>query len=171
MAFTRTENGGGGNPDIWLHDVARRTSTRFTSHPAADVAPVWSPDGSRIVFASDRDGPRNLYQKVSSGAGNEETLSQSAEPKTPTDWSSDGRFLLFTNTDPKMGADIWVLPMIGARKPEPYLKNGVQRKRGPVFPGPPIRGLSIGFVRQNRDLCATLPHALGGKFDTAPRID
>jgi WD40 repeat protein len=123
VAFTRRENGGAGNPDVWLLDVARGTSTRFTFHPAADVAPVWSPDGSHIVFASERDGPLNLYQKVSSGAGNEETLFQSADPKTPTDWSPNGRFLLFTNTDPKTGPDIWVLPMMGARKPEPYLKT------------------------------------------------
>ena len=52
-------------------------------------------------------------------------LFKSSEPKTPADWSRDGRFLLFNNTDPKTGADIWVLPMgaSGSAKPEAYLKT------------------------------------------------
>ena len=52
-----------GQNDIWLFDLARDTSTRFTFHPATDWFPVWSPDGGRMVFASTRDGRLDLYQK------------------------------------------------------------------------------------------------------------
>ena len=113
------------NVDLWLHDLARNIPSRFTFHPSQDWHAVWSPDGSRIVYAAGRDGPFNLYQKVSSGSGSEEALLQSGEGKRPHDWSRDGRFIVYSNQDPKTGFDLWVLP-VGAgadRKPVPYLKT------------------------------------------------
>jgi hypothetical protein len=104
-AFTRTD-GQGGNQDIWLHEFARGTSTRFTSDPALDTAPVWSPDDKQIIFVSERDGGRNLYRKASSNSGNEELLFKSNERKTPTDWSRDARFLLCESQDAKTATDI-----------------------------------------------------------------
>ncbi len=111
------------NQDIWLLDLARNIPARFTFHPAPDGLPVWSPDGDRIVFYSLRDGPSNLYQKVSSGAGNEEPLLKSAESKYPHDWSRDGRFLIYSSFEPKTASDLWVLPLSGDRKPELYLQT------------------------------------------------
>ncbi|HZI65599.1 MAG TPA: protein kinase, partial [Thermoanaerobaculia bacterium] len=46
-----------GNSDVWIHDLARKVSTRFTFDPDADLGPVWSPDDGRIVFTSYRRGP------------------------------------------------------------------------------------------------------------------
>jgi Tol biopolymer transport system component len=86
---------------------------RFTSDPATDVGPVWSPDGMRIVFASNRKGPFNLYQKPSSGAGAEESLLDTPNNKWAQDWSQDGRFLLYGEADPKTGRDLWARPMTG----------------------------------------------------------
>lgn len=60
--------------DIWLFDVSRGLRTRFTFDPADELASVWSPDGSRIVFNSRRKGHLDLYQKASSGAGSEDVL-------------------------------------------------------------------------------------------------
>jgi Tol biopolymer transport system component len=107
------------NGDIWIHDLVRGVSTRFTFDPAADRMPVWSPDGSRIVFASNRKGPFDLYQKDSSGAGTETPLLETPSSKTPTDWSFDGRFLAYDDLDPKgkSKSDIWILPLFGDRKP------------------------------------------------------
>ncbi|MGP0070602.1 MAG: TolB family protein [Bryobacteraceae bacterium] len=83
------------NKDIWLVDAASGASTRFTSDPAWDAFPTWSPDGSRIVFTSNRSGVYDLYQKASSGAGTEELLYQSKEGKGPNSWSPDGKFLIY----------------------------------------------------------------------------
>src|SRR5207244_4023202 len=66
VAVQRTVNG---NPDVWLIDAARGVPTRFTFDTADDQQPVWSPDGSRVVFASRRKDVFDLYWKLSSGAG------------------------------------------------------------------------------------------------------
>ena len=72
------------------------------SDAADDVMPVWSPDGDRIVFSSNRKGVHDLYQKsVSRRAGNEELLLSTPEPKVASDWSADGRFVLFNSQNPK----------------------------------------------------------------------
>jgi Tol biopolymer transport system component len=112
-----------GARDIWLLDIARGAPTRLTLDPAEDFLPIWSPDGSRIVFVSDRDGAGNLYQKSASGAGNDELLFKSNERKWPGDWSRDGRFIICTNLSPKTKDDLWVLPMTGDQKPFTYLQN------------------------------------------------
>jgi eukaryotic-like serine/threonine-protein kinase len=112
-----------GARDIGLLDIARGSPTRFTLDPSEDFLPIWSPDGSRIVFVSDRDGTGNLYQKSASGAGNEELLFKSNERKWPGDWSRDGRFIICTNLSQKTKNDLWVLPMTGEQKPFSYLQT------------------------------------------------
>jgi WD40 repeat protein len=95
-----------GNLDLWLLDLVRNTSTRFTSGRFIETAPVWSPDGSHIAFSSNLRSTFNLYQKLSSGAGQEEMLLTPTEQRTPDDWSRDGRFLLYTSQDPRTKADL-----------------------------------------------------------------
>jgi hypothetical protein len=112
--------------DIWLFDLTRDTSTRFTFDPAVDVCPVWSSDGSRIFFASNRDGGVfNLYKKVSSGAGNDELLLKTGYNTYADDWLSGeaGEFILFESDNPKTRFDLWVLPLTGERKPYPFLQT------------------------------------------------
>ena len=117
VAFARQEAQGGGF-DIWLLELARGNLNRFTFDPAGDQYPTWSPDGSRIVFSSDREGVLNFYQKAASGAGNDEALLKSDQGKIPNDWSADGRFILY-----QTGLDIWVLPLSGEQKPFPFLQT------------------------------------------------
>lgn len=102
---------------IWLLDLSSGTSTRFVFGSASDNNSVSSPDGSRIIFSSNRDGHYNLYRKLASGEKEEEILLRSSEDKFPTSWSPNGRFLLYTVHDPKTKDDIWVLPLEGDRKP------------------------------------------------------
>ncbi len=110
-----------GNEDIWLMDSAR--TTRVTFDAAIDVFPVWSPDGARMVFRSNRTDQADLYEKRLSGAGVEERLVASNQLKTPLSWSSDGRFLLYLSVDPQTNVDLWVVPMVGDRTPSVFLKT------------------------------------------------
>jgi Tol biopolymer transport system component len=127
-------SGGPGRSDITVLDLARSVNTRFTFDPAADSSAVWSPDGKQIVFGSDRDGLGNLYIKASNGATNEEVLYKSPEPKTPNDWSRDGRFLLFTTQGLKTGNDLWYLPMTGERTAKPFVQTAAQEGLGQFSP-------------------------------------
>jgi Tol biopolymer transport system component len=96
--------------------------------------PVWSPDGSRILFASNRTGKYGLYQKPVTGAGKEEFLYESSGVTLPTDWSQDGRLAIFYNTATKTGNDIWVLPLTGDRKPRPFLETEFSELQGRMSP-------------------------------------
>jgi len=104
--------------------------TRFTFDTAIDLRPVWSPDGSRVVFTSNRKGVNNLYWKLSSGTGADELLLESDQGKAATGWSFNGRFLLFRSNDPQTGFDLWVLPVSGDKKPFPFLKTPFEERDG-----------------------------------------
>ncbi|HYR42185.1 MAG TPA: hypothetical protein VER98_04115, partial [Terriglobia bacterium] len=129
-----------GNPDVWLIEAARGVPMRFTFNTTTDDFPVWSPDGSRVLFASNRIGSGtsgssfNLYWKLSSGAGADELLLESDQTKMPEDWSSDGRFLLFHTIDPQTNTDLWVLPVSGDKKPFPFLKTPFEERYGQFSP-------------------------------------
>ncbi len=97
------------NWDIWVYDTARGASSRFTFDPVWDSNPVWSPDGSRIAFASNRGGFFNLYSKAANLATEEELMFASSENKVPSSWSPDGRSILYyNNVSPR---NIWLLAM------------------------------------------------------------
>jgi hypothetical protein len=119
---------------IWLLDFARGTSTRFTFGSSNSRLPVWSPDGSRIIFASDRGGHYDLYQKLANGGSDEQLLLKSDQNKFPSGWSKDGRFLLYTVVDPKTGSSQWVLPLEGDRKPIPFPRTGLTEGSGQFSP-------------------------------------
>ena len=125
-------NGQGAN--IWLLDLDRGTTTRFTFSSATDTAPVWSPDGSRIIFSSNRNGPYDLFQKPTDGGKDQEVLLTSGEDKYGQSWSRDGRFLLYIVNDPKTRRDVWVLPLEGDRKPVPYLNTEFQERNAHFSP-------------------------------------
>jgi serine/threonine protein kinase len=134
VAFTKRE---GDAFDIWIKGLVRDAETKFT-FDGTDAAPMWSPDGSRIVYRSNRDGGiYNLYQKHSGGVGSEDVLLKSDHTKSPQDWSLDGKFILYGDTDPKTGVDLWVLPMTGDGKPgkaQPILQTQFNENEGQFSP-------------------------------------
>jgi Tol biopolymer transport system component len=123
------------NRDVWVLEFARGTTSRLTSDPATDWFPVWSPDGSHIVFSSNRNGlSSDLYQKAASGAGNDQLLLKSDNPTFPTDWSQDGRFILYQSLDPKTRENIGVLPLEGDRQPFPLLQTEFREQQARFSP-------------------------------------
>ena len=108
--------------DVWLLGETGGTAMRFTFEPGNDQFPVWSPDGSRIVWASNRTGVFNLYEKDAGGTGQDALLLESALPNLPTDWSRDGRYVIYRQIDPQAKYDIWAIDL-GERKPFPLLQT------------------------------------------------
>ena len=97
VAVSRTNPENTGNWDVWLLDVGRNTSTRLTYEQVRATFPVWSADGSSVIFDAIRGGEVNLYLKLASGAGDERLLLKSSDGyKYATSSSRDGRFLLYT---------------------------------------------------------------------------
>jgi serine/threonine protein kinase/Tol biopolymer transport system component len=126
---------GNASGDIWTLDFARGVRTRFTFRQSAGSNPIWSPDGSRIAFAAG-DLLDTLYEKASSGAGDEKELfKKPAEVKFPTSWSRDGRFLLYyTTTGAQNGDDLWALPLEGDHKPVLLLGTKFNERDGSFSP-------------------------------------
>lgn len=124
--------------DLWIFDVARGTSRRFTFDPADECNPVWSPDGSRIAFFSDRRGVREIYQKPVNGSGEDELVLASTGPGLNVeDWSPDGRFLVYNSqTRPRVENDLFLLPMrsAGAREPIIFLDSPALEHMGTIAP-------------------------------------
>jgi dipeptidyl aminopeptidase/acylaminoacyl peptidase len=128
VAVTR---GPAGASDIWIEEGTR--SSRFTLGQGVSSNEIWSPDGKRVVFASNRKGARNdLYQKPADGSGSEELLLQSADNKQPDSWSPDGRFILYGSS--QNNGDLMVLPLTGDRKPFPFLSTPFDEWHGVFSP-------------------------------------
>ena len=125
-----------GTYDIWLLNLARGTESRLTFDPSDDQDAVWSPDGTQIVFSSNRSGILDLYQKAASGAGEAQLLLESSLNKGPSDWSSDGQSLLFTNNVAYTlsNTDLSVVSLLGDDRPTPLLATEANELEGRLSP-------------------------------------
>ena len=123
IALTNEVPGTGRN--VWVFDLTRGTQSRLTFDPSEDDGtPLWTPDGTHIVFTSNRSGYSDIYWKPSNGGAKEELLYASATNKYADDISADGWYLLFENQ--YVGGQhiqLWVLPLSGERKPWVYLQS------------------------------------------------
>ena len=109
-------------------------ASRLTLDPAAEYAPVWSPDGRSIVFASNRDGPADLYQTPSGGGAREAPLVTSSAVKHPTDWSLDGRLVVYESRDQQTDWDLWTVPAAGGGSGAPFLQTKFAERLGRLSP-------------------------------------
>ena len=98
-----------GNVDVWVHDVERLLRRRLTFDPARDSRPLWSPSGEEITFHSDRQGNIDILQRPTDGTGEPVLLVGTDLFERPYDWSSDGKYLLYTVANPENRLDLWYL--------------------------------------------------------------
>ncbi len=110
-----------GTWDLWIAELQRGTFSRVTSDQSNDTNAVWSPNGKKIVFCSNRKGVFDLYQKEIGSIQEDELLLHTENPKTPEDWSLDGKYLLYQDISPITGSDLWILPMLEKHKPYPVV--------------------------------------------------
>jgi eukaryotic-like serine/threonine-protein kinase len=101
--------------------LSRDTLTRFTFEGTANQSPGWSPDGKRIAFRSNKEGPNNLYWQLADGSGGLERLTtKQVATQNLTSWSADGQFLAYFEVSATSTRDIWVL-RLSDRKSQPFL--------------------------------------------------
>ena len=117
-----------GNRDVWHTELARGITTSLTTHIANDWYPVWSPDGSQILFSSDRE-PGGLYLKTSFDPGADET--RILERGAPQDWSRDGRWI---SVDRGQDQDLWMAPASGAQDAFAFLDTPAWEANGRFSP-------------------------------------
>jgi Tol biopolymer transport system component len=109
-------------PQIWLYDFSHETLSRFTFEGDANNGPVWTPDGKRIAFNSNKEGQKNIFWQLADGSGGRERLTTSNNIHVPGSWSPDGQLLAFAEVNSTTGLDIWVL-RLGDRKAQLFLRT------------------------------------------------
>jgi Tol biopolymer transport system component len=114
--------------DIWVWDLARQTPGRLTFDPAADFAPVWTPDGRRLVFFSQRGREPGPFWQLADGTGTAERLSTGAPP---TGVTPDGTQVLFASTGNR---DLTMVALDGTRRVQALLQNPEVERNGVVSP-------------------------------------
>ncbi|MFZ0336724.1 MAG: hypothetical protein WAL45_01735, partial [Terracidiphilus sp.] len=116
------ELGPHGSSNIWVYDLKRGTGSRLTFDPAGDLNPVWSPDGKRVLFSSNREGQYDIYQLAADGLGSTQPVFQSKDQnKELDDLSADGRYLVYDTGADHIG--LRGLPLFGDRKPFIFVQS------------------------------------------------
>ncbi len=120
------------NDDVWTYDLARGSFSRMTFPHGNSQVPVWSADGSRLVYALDREGVRSLVSRPLDSGGGEEPVTPAQFFQTPGSASRDGKLLAYEEDRPGTGSDIFVVPLEGRRTPVPFMATRVN-ERSPQF--------------------------------------
>jgi Tol biopolymer transport system component/predicted Ser/Thr protein kinase len=152
----------GPEDDIWLYDLSREALSRFTFEGTTNGAPVWSPDGKRIAFISNKEGPFNIFGQRADGSGGLERLNIGEYTQAPMSWSPDGQLLAFVEQNPTTGYDIWVL-RLGDHKAQSFLRTSFNEWL-PRF-SPDGRWLSYSSDESGRNEIYVQPYpGPGGKW-------
>jgi len=121
--------------DLWAWDFMRLTLTRLTFASGLDSYPVWTPEGRRLFFASDREQPgRNLYAQAADGTGAAERLTTSPNQQNATAITPDGTRLLFTENAPPTNEDVMQVTVSGSHTVTPLVHTSAAERNGIVSP-------------------------------------
>jgi Tol biopolymer transport system component len=102
-----------GNAEIYASTADTNVTFRLTNHPAADIQPAWSPDGSRIAFTTNRDGNNDIYLMNADGTNLINLTNHPANDQFPS-WSPDGSQIAFT-TDRDGNQEIYTMMSDGSQ--------------------------------------------------------
>jgi Tol biopolymer transport system component len=124
---------------VWVLDLARGFSSRFTFETTGAGNAIWSPDGTQIVYTSGGGQSADIFRRASNGATKEEVLFHSDTIKSPLDWSPDGRWLLYSQRGKEAAMELWALPDASGpaaeeRKPVPYLVTAFNERQAQFSP-------------------------------------
>jgi Tol biopolymer transport system component len=120
---------------LWIVEFARGVNMRLTFGSLSASSPIWSPDGSRILFSARREGGTGMFQLAANGSGKEELLQQRPGNVHIDSWSPGGRFIAYTAADAKGGSAIWALPANGGdRKPMLILQDSFRVRQASFSP-------------------------------------
>ena len=122
LVFTYGDGSAAARTFTWVADIARGVTTRIEFDGNFDAGPMWTRDGTRIIWGSQREAGRNLYWKSADGTGSDELLADVPnifnDPETMT-----GDVLLYRSLSGETNEDVWELPLSGERTPKPLLNT------------------------------------------------
>jgi Tol biopolymer transport system component len=119
--------------DTWMWDLGRRTMERFTKDPTGNPIVTWSPDGSHLVFGSERSGVSNAYRQAANGSGEPERLLASDALQMPISYTPDGRLLVSVDVKGQQ-RDIYLMTLDDQRKIEPLIHGPANELWAEVSP-------------------------------------
>jgi len=124
----------GGNGDIWIRDLVRGVSSRFTFGEGHESGPVWFPGGGRIAFNVVRDGQSDLAAQAVGGTGQVEYLLEAEGDQWLADVSPDGELVLYLQRGEETSWDLWIVPTDGSAEPRPVVQTPFIEVRGRFSP-------------------------------------
>ena len=120
--------------ELWMNDLANGTASRFTFDSADNVNPIWVPDGSHIVWSSNREGPYQIFVKPANGGGQDQRWTNTGRITIATGRTNDSRSIVSYEVDPKTKRDIWLRTIDGDSKPVLLVQSPGSDVGGPVSP-------------------------------------
>jgi len=147
-----------GDFNVWVYEIARGISTPLTFE-GNNVHPIWTPDGKRLTFRSNRTGQQSIMWRPADGTGEAEILTESHSVQVPHSWSPDGVLLAYSEGLPENG-DLWVLSLEGEREPQEFLVTEFNERHS-MF-SPDGRWIVFTSDRSGRDEIYVKPYPQGG---------
>jgi Tol biopolymer transport system component len=149
---------------VWILDVARGTRTRLTFEKGAQGHPVWSPEGRRLVYFDGQPGSMTrLLIKVVNGTRDAEPVLRAKDqaPITmqPTDWSRDGRYIVYEEQSRGRGFELKYVDLNGDRTPKVAVSTPFSERLGQLSPDGKLIAFESNETGEPQVYVATFPDA------------
>jgi serine/threonine-protein kinase len=119
--------------DIWVWDLRRQAPTRLT-FSESETYPVWTPDGRRLIWASGRAGPLNVYMQAADGTGKAERLTENPNFQRPMSMTPDGKQVVLWEDQPGRGNAALTILDLETRTQSPLVVSPAAVGNGEISP-------------------------------------